>query len=112
APTEAAAAMQRDAVTKIEQMRSDLAPGPSLVVLQFALLIILAGFFYWQRKNFVQLMCDLRRNRIAYLFVLPSIICIFAVIVFPFFYNIVLSLSNMSLTNFRDWRVIGFQNYV
>ena len=48
----------------------------------------------------------------AYLFVLPAIICIFAVIVFPFFYNIVLSLSNMSLANFRDWQVVGLQNYV
>ena len=46
------------------------------------------------------------------LFVLPSIVCIFAVIVFPFFYNIVLSLSNMSLANFRDWQVVGLQNYV
>jgi arabinogalactan oligomer/maltooligosaccharide transport system permease protein len=43
--------------------------------------------------------------------VLPSIVCIFAVIVFPFFYNVVLSLSNMSLANFRDWQVIGLQNY-
>ena len=40
---------------------------------------------------------DWRRNRIAYLFVLPAVVAIFAVIVFPFFYNIVLSLSNMSL---------------
>jgi arabinogalactan oligomer/maltooligosaccharide transport system permease protein len=38
-------------------------------------------------------------------------VCIFAVIVFPFFYNIVLSLSNMSLANFRDWHVIGLHNY-
>jgi ABC-type sugar transport system permease subunit len=45
------------------------------------------------------------------LFVLPSVICIFAVVVFPFFYNIVLSLSNMSLANFRDWQVVGLQNY-
>ena len=40
----------------------------------------------------------------------PSIV-IFAVIVFPFFYNIVLSLSNMSLTHFQDWQVVGLQNY-
>ena len=34
-------------------------------------------------------------------------VAIFAVIVFPFVYNIVLSLSNMSLSNFSDWQVVG-----
>ena len=72
----------------------------------------LALDYYWQRDSFVQFVRDWRRNRIAYLFVLPSIVCIFAVIVFPFFYNIVLSLSNMSLANFRDWQVVGLQNYL
>jgi len=43
--------------------------------------------------------------------VLPAVVTIFAVIVFPFFYNIVLSLSNMSLAHFRDWQVTGLQNY-
>ena len=39
-------------------------------------------------------MCrDWRRNRIAYLFAMPAVVVIFAVIVFPFFYNVVLSLS-------------------
>ena len=33
-------------------------------------------------------------------------------IVFPFFYNIVLSFSNMSLTNFHDWQIVGLQNYI
>ena len=70
-------------------------------------LLIVGALLYWQRGSFVRLVHDWRRNRIAYLFVLPSIVCIFAVIVFPFFYNIVLSLSNMSLANFRDWRVVG-----
>ena len=32
-------------------------------------------------------------------------------IVFPFCYNIVLSLSDMSLTRFQGWRVIGLENY-
>jgi arabinogalactan oligomer / maltooligosaccharide transport system permease protein len=33
------------------------------------------------------------------------------VIIYPFCYNMVLSLSNMSLANFQDWQVTGFQNY-
>ena len=41
-----------------------------------------------------------------------TIVAIFAVIVFPFFYNIVLSFSNMSLANFRDWQLSGPENYI
>ncbi len=110
-PEAAAAAMQRDAVDKIEQIRREASPDRSVAVIQFAGLVLLAGLLYWQRGSFLQLRRDWRRNRIAYLFVLPSVVCIFAVIVFPFFYNIVLSLSNMSLASFRDWRVVGLQNY-
>ena len=32
-------------------------------------------------------------------------------IVFPLGYNVVLSLSNMSLVHFRDWQIVGLQNY-
>jgi arabinogalactan oligomer/maltooligosaccharide transport system permease protein len=110
-PEAAAAAMQRDALDKIDQIRSETAPDKSVVAIQLAGLIVVAGLLYWQRGSFVQLARDWRRNRLAYFFVLPSIICIFSVVVFPFFYNIVLSLSNMSLANFRDWQVVGLQNY-
>jgi len=37
---------------------------------------------------------------IAYLFALPAVIVVFAVVVFPFFYNILISFSNMSLGHF------------
>jgi arabinogalactan oligomer / maltooligosaccharide transport system permease protein len=33
-------------------------------------------------------------------------------ILYPFVYNVVLSFSNMSLRNFRDWQVVGFHNYL
>jgi arabinogalactan oligomer / maltooligosaccharide transport system permease protein len=110
-PEAAAAAMQRDALDKIAQIRSETAPDKSVPVIQLAGLVLVAGLLYWQRGSFVQFGRDWRRNRLAYLFVLPSIVCIFAVVVFPFFYNIILSLSNMSLANFRDWQIVGLQNY-
>jgi arabinogalactan oligomer/maltooligosaccharide transport system permease protein len=110
-PEVAAEAMQRDAVDKIEQIGREAAPDRSVPVIQLVSLVFVAGLLYWQRGSFLQFVRDWRRNRIAYLFVLPSIVCIFAVIVFPFFYNIVLSLSNMSLANFRDWHVVGLQSY-
>jgi len=46
-----------------------------------------------------------------YLLLLPAIVIIVAVVVYPFVYNVVLSLSNMSMTHFRDWSIIGLEQY-
>jgi arabinogalactan oligomer/maltooligosaccharide transport system permease protein len=71
----------------------------------------LLGLLVWQLPAIGRLLVDLRRNPTAYLFAFPAVAVIFAVIVFPFVWNIVLSLSDMSLTRFRDWQIVGFQNY-
>jgi arabinogalactan oligomer / maltooligosaccharide transport system permease protein len=110
-PEAAAAAMQQGALSKIEQIRRETQPGASLHVIQWLGAALLAAWIIWQRKSFAQFAHDWRRNRLAYLFVMPAVVAIFAVIVFPFFYNVVLSLSNMSLANFQDWQVVGVQNY-
>ena len=39
------------------------------------------------------------------------VILIFMVVAYPFFFNVILSLSNMNLFHIRDWEVIGFQQY-
>jgi arabinogalactan oligomer/maltooligosaccharide transport system permease protein len=43
---------------------------------------------------------------------LPAFIGIFAVIIYPFFYNIAISFSNFGLKTFQDWSIVGFQHYV
>ncbi len=45
-------------------------------------------------------------------FLLPSLLIMFGVIVYPFFYNVILSFSNMSLRHFRDWKIIGLRQYI
>lgn len=42
----------------------------------------------------------------------PTVLIVLAVVAYPFFYNVVLSLSNMNLYTIRDWEVIGVQQYV
>lgn len=42
----------------------------------------------------------------------PTVVIVLAVVAYPFFYNAVLSLSNMNLYHIRDWEVIGFQQYL
>ena len=53
------------------------------------------------------------RHRL-YLFFLvaPTFVILFGVVIYPFFYNVILSLSNMSLRHIRDWQIIGFGQYV
>jgi arabinogalactan oligomer/maltooligosaccharide transport system permease protein len=111
-PAAAAAQMQADALKYIELMHRQLEPSGSVAVLKLLIGLALAAAFVWQWPNFVAFFRDLRRNRIAYIFAMPAVVAIVAVIVFPFFYNLVLSLSDMSLTRFQDWRVVGLQNYV
>lgn len=53
------------------------------------------------------------RHRL-YLFFLvaPTFVILFGVVIYPFVYNVILSLSNMSLRHIRDWQIIGFGQYV
>ncbi|MFO0915000.1 MAG: extracellular solute-binding protein [Pirellulales bacterium] len=108
----AAAAMQRDAVSKIQQMNQEVRPG--LIARLFTPFVALLAVFMliWQWPNLSRFRHDWPRNKLAYLFVAPALLLILLTVVFPFGYNIVLSMSNMSLRHFRDWQVTGLQNYV
>lgn len=50
-------------------------------------------------------------NTFAYILMIPAAVVMFGVVIYPFFYNIVLSFSDMSLRHFRDWHLIGFRQY-
>jgi arabinogalactan oligomer/maltooligosaccharide transport system permease protein len=110
-PAAAAARMQADAERFIAAMHREAEPDTSVPILKLLFAVGLAALLAWQWPSFLALLGDLRTNRTAYLFALPAVVLIFAVIVFPFFSNLVISLSDMSLARFRDWRVVGLQNY-
>lgn len=55
---------------------------------------------------------DFRQNRFAYFYILPAFAVMGFVVIYPFVYNVLISLSNMSLTHFKDWRFIGVGHYV
>ncbi len=44
--------------------------------------------------------------------VIPAFLILFATVLYPFLYNVVISLSNMNLRHIRDWSVIGPQQYI
>ena len=55
---------------------------------------------------------DLRKNRVAYFYIIPAFTVMGIVVLYPFLYNVVLSFSNMSLTHFKDWELVGFRQYI
>ncbi len=53
-----------------------------------------------------------RHRLYVFFLVAPAFVVLFGVVIYPFFYNIVISLSNMSLRHIRDWKIVGFDQYV
>ncbi|MDZ7345128.1 MAG: sugar ABC transporter permease, partial [candidate division KSB1 bacterium] len=52
-----------------------------------------------------------RDNKLAYASILHSFLVLGFVVLYPFVYNIIISFSNMSLVHFRDWKLIGWDQY-
>jgi ABC-type sugar transport system permease subunit len=50
-------------------------------------------------------------RRFAYLMLLPAALIVVAVVLYPFIYNFIISMSNMSMRNFHSWNIIGFGQY-
>jgi arabinogalactan oligomer/maltooligosaccharide transport system permease protein len=110
-PAAAAERMQHDAEGFIATMHRRIEPSPLVPFVGSVVGLGLLALLVRQWPVFLAFLADLRSNPVAYAFALPAVVVIFAVIVFPFVWNIVLSLSDMSLVRFRDWRVVGLQNY-
>ena len=109
---QAAAQMQREARRSIELMNRQSEPTTTAWVWQLAGLIVCGGLIVWQRESLLALLPDIRRQPFAYFMVAPALLVIFLTVAFPFFYNVLLSLSDMSLTRFQDWQIVGWQNFV
>lgn len=53
-----------------------------------------------------------KNNRLVYLYVMPAVIVMALVVLWPFLYNVAISLSNMNLTHFKDWQIVGLRSYI
>jgi len=110
-PEEAAGKMQREALRKIAIMNQELKPHAYLSTLKWvalggaALLTLL--LLLWT----LRLLRDARARPFPYLLLLPSALVMAAAVLYPFAYNLAISLSNMSLRRFSDWEIVGFDHY-
>ena len=55
---------------------------------------------------------SLREKIFIFFLVTPALIILLGVVVYPFVYNVIISLSNMNLRHIGDWEIVGFRNYV
>jgi arabinogalactan oligomer / maltooligosaccharide transport system permease protein len=53
-----------------------------------------------------------RANWFLFFLLGPAAIIILAVVAYPFFYNVALSLSNANIYHLKDWQLIGFQQFL
>jgi len=53
-----------------------------------------------------------RNSRFAVFMAAPAAVLMFGMVIYPFFYNIVISFSNMSMTNVNSWQIVGFTQYL
>jgi arabinogalactan oligomer / maltooligosaccharide transport system permease protein len=120
--TAAAAAreQQRLAEQKIREMNegSDEDRIDPAIAVAFQAIAVLAGLvalFFLLRNGVIPLLRGAGRSgadaRFALLLVLPASVLMFGVVVYPFFYNLVISFSNMSMRTVDSWGIIGFQQY-
>ena len=54
---------------------------------------------------------EIKNTRLAYLYTMPALLIMSLVVLYPFIYNVIVSFSNMNLTHFHDWHLIGLKSY-
>ena len=110
-PQKAASQMQEDAVKKIKELREDYVDpvGRTIVFIIFGAAVFALLFF--TRKSLSAFFKNFKRDKFAYYLLMPAMIIMIAVILYPFIYNIILSVSNMSLAHINDWSIVGFYQY-
>jgi len=111
-PKIAAEKAQENSLNQILIMNEKIEPGIQATILKFIIVFILIFFIARLYKQFSSYKEDFKKNKIAYIFFMPAFLGIMAVIIFPFVYNIFISLSNYSLRTFSDWDIIGFHHYL
>ena len=111
-PEIAAQKMQEEAVKKIQEMNEDVTSNYAELIFILAFVTAIIVVLILSRKTIVAFIKVLSKNSFAYYLVLPAFVVMILVIIYPFFYNVVLSFSNMNLRHINDWTIIGLNQYI
>ncbi len=121
---QAAAEQQRLAVQKIAELNEGrdtldgTQPQGTMVTILDVLgaLLAAAGLFLLIRNFLLPILRNpdslkTKNARFALLMVAPASVLMFGVVIHPFLYNIIISLSNMSMLTVNSYQIIGFDQY-
>lgn len=112
-PEFAAAAAQREALRQISVMNEVRQPDGQATVLKILAVLALLVLLFFVGRELPRFAREIvGPQRLAYAFLLPAMAAVALVVVFPFFYNLAISFSNLSLRTFGHWQITGFHNYV
>ena len=111
-PEIAAKKSQENSIRQITVMNEIIKPGVQAIIFKLIAIISLLISLIIFLKKIPDFIMDYKKNKIAYFFFMPAFLAIMTVIIFPFIYNIFISLSNYSLRTFNNWEIIGLHHYV
>jgi len=119
-PEQAGARMQAAAERGIREMHEGEREDASARVLGglvVACAAALGGALYLLGTRFLRPLWRMRSGAeresvsFALMMVAPAALAMAAVVVYPFGYNVLISLSNMSMSTIRDWQIVGLVQY-
>ena len=111
-PNVAAKLSQKNALKQIRLMNEIQPPGRSAAIIKILMGVFALMGVAYLFKNASGIITSLNENKTAYFFIAPAFLAVFAIIIFPFGYNIFISFSNFSLKTFRNWELIGIHHYL
>ena len=103
---------QENSIEQIAIMNEIIKPGIQAKILKLIIILVSIILFVMISRQIPHFISDFKQNKIAYIFFMPAFLAIMSVIIFPFIYNIFISLSNYSLRTFNNWELIGFYHYI
>ena len=117
---DAGAAMQLAAEQGIGEMREGESEGGSRTAVGAVLLLtaiaLCAGVYLTVTRFLLPLLRmppgrERETTRFALWMIAPASLALLAVVAYPFAYNVLISLSNMSMTSIRNWHLVGLLQY-
>lgn len=110
-PLAAAKLAQQDAEQQIQSMNAITVAGVQGRATVGLLVLFMLGLGFFVVRSLPDFLRTLRAQPLYWSMLLPALLVIFLIVIYPFFYNILISLSNFGLRTFKNWQLIGFQNY-
>jgi len=111
-PEKAAKQAQENSIKQIAVMNEIIKPGIQSTIISWLIGIVLVIGLVMIFREAPLFISDYKNNKVAYAFFMPAFLAIISVVIFPFFYNIFISLSNYSLRTFNNWELIGMHHYI